>query len=149
MVRRARHSELRRTPIAPQAGTATLKTTLKETAMKLATALAASILSLTTLDAQAAGPTDDAFSLTVQFGDLDLNREAGIAKLYLRIKGAARHVCYQQAEEQPDATQSYPACVKRAVATAVARIDRPMLSAYAAQLSGKPTETALASVSAR
>ena len=116
--------------------------------MKLATAFVASVLSLTTLDALAGAP-DDTYSTTVQFGDLDLNREAGIAKLYLRIKGAARHVCYQQAEEQPEATQSYPACVKHAVATAVARIDRPMLSNYVAQLGGKPAKTAPASVAAR
>jgi UrcA family protein len=116
--------------------------------MKLATALVASILSLTTLDGRAAAP-DDTFSTTVRFADLDLNREAGIAKLYLRIKGAARHVCYQQAEEQPDAAQSYFVCVKHTVATAVARIDRPMLSDYVAQLRVKPAKTASASVAAR
>ena len=117
--------------------------------MKLAAALVASILSIATLDARASTPTDDAFSVTVQFADLDLDREAGIAKLYLRIKGAARHVCYQQAEEQPEATQSYPACVKHGVATAVARINRPLLTDYVAQLGGTPAKTASARVAAR
>ena len=117
--------------------------------MKLATAFVTSILSLTTLDTQAAAPSDDAYSVTVQFADLNLDREPGIAKLYLRIKGAARHVCYQQAEEQPEATQSYPACVKQAVATAVARINRPLLTDYVAQLGSKPAKPALASVAAR
>ena len=117
--------------------------------MKLATALVASILSITTLDARASTPPDDAYSVTVQFADLDLDREAGIAKLYSRIKGAARHVCYQQAEEQPEATQSYPACVKHAVATAVARINRPLLSDYVAQLGRKPAHTAPARIAAR
>lgn len=117
--------------------------------MKLATALVASILSFTTLDARAAAPTDDAYSVTVQFADLDLNRQAGIAKLYLRIKGAARRVCDQQAIDQPVAGQTYPVCVKQAVATAVARIDRPLLSDYVAQLGGKPTKTAPASAAAR
>nr|AQQ74653.1 hypothetical protein [uncultured bacterium] len=116
--------------------------------MKLATAFVASILSLTTLDAQAATPTD-VYTTTVQFGDLDLNREAGIAKLYARIKGAARRVCYQQAEQQLVAKESYSACVNRAVTTSVARINRPMLSEYVAQLNGMPATTASTSVAAR
>jgi len=115
--------------------------------MKLITALVASILSLTTLAARGAGPTDDAYSVTVKFADLDLDRQAGIAKLYVRIKGAARRVCDQQAIDEPAA--SYPACVKRAMSTAVARIDRPMLSEYFAQVGNKPLKTAPASVAAR
>ena len=116
--------------------------------MKLATALIASILSLTTLDTRAAAPADDAYSVTVKYADLDLTRQAGIATLYVRIKGAARRVCDQQASDQL-VSQSYPVCVKRAVSTAVARIDRPMLSDYVAQLDGKPATTAPVSVAAR
>ncbi|HUR21680.1 MAG TPA: UrcA family protein [Vicinamibacterales bacterium] len=117
--------------------------------MKLAIAFAASILSLTTLDARAATPTDDAYSATVQFADLDLNREAGVAKLYARIKGAARRVCDQQANEQLVAKQAYPVCVKQAVSTAVARIDRPLLSEYFTRLGGKPAKNVPATVAAR
>ena len=116
--------------------------------MKLATALVASILSLTTLAARGAGPTDDAYSVTVKFADLDLNRQAGIARLYVRIKGAARRVCNQQASDQ-EVNQTYPVCVKRAVSTAVARVDRPMLTDYAAQLAGNPPKTEPVSVAAR
>jgi UrcA family protein len=115
--------------------------------LKLAAAFVASILSLTTLDARSALPTDDVYSVTVKFADLDLNREAGIAKLYVRIRGAARRVCDQQAIDQPAA--NHPACMKRAVSTAIARIDRPMLSEYFAQLGGKSAKTAPASVAAR
>jgi len=117
--------------------------------MKLVTAIVASILSLTTLHAQAAAPQGDALSVTVQFADLDLTREAGIAKLYTRIKGAARQVCDQQDRQQLQAKLSYPVCVKQAVATAVARVDHPMLSRYVAQLGGKPAKTAPVSVAAR
>jgi UrcA family protein len=116
--------------------------------MKLATTLVASILSLTTLAAQGAGPAEDAYSVTVSFADLDLNREAGIARLYVRIKGAARRVCEQQAKDQ-QLNQTYPVCVKSAVSTAVARIDRPMLSEYVAQFGGSPAKTATASIAAR
>jgi len=100
--------------------------------MKLATALLASILSLSTLAAKGAAPTPDTYSVTVKFADLDLNRQAGIAKLYVRIKGAARRVCEEQANDQ-QVNQTYPVCVKGAVSAAVARIDHPMLSDYVAQ----------------
>jgi UrcA family protein len=117
--------------------------------MKLATVLVASVLSLTALDARSAAPTDDAYSVTVQFADLDLDRKAGVAKLYTRIKGAAHRVCDQQANEQLVAKQTYRVCMQRAVSTAVARIDRPMLTEYFAQLGGKPANSASASVAAR
>lgn len=117
--------------------------------MKLAIAFVASILSLTMVDARAAAPGEDAYSITVQFDDLDLTREPGIARLYSRIKGAARQVCYQPAEAQLVAKQKYAECVKRAVSQAVARINRPMLSDYVAQLGDKPARTRPASVAAR
>ena|SRR5690349_16424581 len=116
--------------------------------MKLATALAASILSLTTLAARGASPADDAYSVTVSFADLDLHREAGIARLYARIRGAARRVCEQQASDQL-VNQTYPVCVKRAVSAAVARIDSPQLSEYVARLGGNPATISSASVAAR
>ena len=117
--------------------------------MKFAIALATSMLSFTTLDARAATPADDAYSITVQFADLDLTRQAGVAKLYDRLKGAARQVCQQQASDQLEGKQSYPTCVKRALSTAVARIDRPALSDYFTQAGGKPAAAAPASVAAR
>lgn len=117
--------------------------------MKLAATFLASVLSLTTLDARAAGPADDAYSLTVQYADLDLNREAGVARLYSRIQGAARRVCHQQDMDQLVAVQSYPLCVKRAVAAAVARIDRPLLTDYSAARGIEPAQIKTASVAAR
>jgi len=104
--------------------------------MKITTVLAASILSLSALDAQAAAPTD-VYSVTVQFADLNLDSKAGIVTLYQRIKGAARRVCGDQANERLVAKHTYAVCLDLAVSTAVARIDRPTLSDYVAQRSGK------------
>ena len=116
--------------------------------MKLAIALTASILSLTTLDARASVPNGDGVpSITVQFADLDLDRKAGIATLYARLDGAARRVCDQQADLR--AKQAYRVCVNKSLSAAVARIDRPMLSDYVAQRGGKPTKTVTATVAAR
>lgn len=116
--------------------------------MKLA-ALVATILSLTTFDARSALPSDDAYTVTVKFADLDLDHEAGVIKLHARIRGAARRVCYQQASDESGVKQADPVCVKRAVSTAVARIDRPMLSEYFARLGGTPATTAPGSFAAR
>ena len=116
--------------------------------MKLAAALAGSILSLTTLVAHGAAPTGDAYSITVQFADLDLDRDAGVATLYVRIRGAARRVCEPQLND-PLAMPTYGDCVKRAVTAAVARIDTPRLSDYVAQRGAKPVRPAPASLAAR
>jgi UrcA family protein len=117
--------------------------------MKLAIAFVATILSLTMVDARAAGPAEDAFSVTVQFDDLDLTREPGIARLYSRIKGAARQVCDQPAEAQLVAKQKYAMCVKRAVAEAVARINRPLVSDYFARRDGRLARIKPANVASR
>jgi UrcA family protein len=115
--------------------------------MKRAIALVGSMLSLTSLDSRAAAPADEVYSVTVQFADLDLNRQAGLATLYRRIKGAARRVCDEQARDTFN--QTYTVCVRTAVSAAVARIDRPLLSEYVAQLEGQPARTASTSVAAR
>jgi UrcA family protein len=115
--------------------------------MKIATVLVTSILSLTALDSQAADRAPDAYSVTVQFADLDLTRQAGVVTLYQRIKGAARRVCTDQANDSLN--QSYGVCVKTAMSAAVARIDRPLLSDYVAQLDGTPAKAAATTVAAR
>jgi UrcA family protein len=64
----------------------------------------------------------------VRFPDLDLSRIEGVAKLYGRIAHAARDVC------DPFETQWHPTeyriCVDKAIADAVAIVNRPLLSEY-------------------
>lgn len=68
-------------------------------------------------------------SIQVNYADLDLGSEAGAATLYRRIETAARTACgsrsllplYLRAEDV--------ACVRDAVASAVARVDRETLTA--------------------
>jgi UrcA family protein len=70
-------------------------------------------------------------SLTVQFADLDLTKNAGAAALFKRIKGAALGVCsaHSGGTTLRDKEQ-HAACVEFAVSNAVARVDRPELSKY-------------------
>ena len=72
-------------------------------------------------------------SQVVAFDDLDLNRDAGAATLYGRLRNAAKEVC------QPDvdryyisAWAGYGRCVDETIANAVAKVDNKALTAYAA-----------------
>ena len=74
-------------------------------------------------------------TLTVQFADLDLSKDAGLARLFDRLKGAATRVCSGQSggttlRDQ----QQYAACVDFALSNAVARVDRPELTEYMTSL---------------
>lgn len=70
-------------------------------------------------------------TVTVQFADLDLNKDAGAATLFNRIKGAAKKVCsaYSGGTTLLD-KQRHAACVDFALSNAVARVDRPELTDY-------------------
>lgn len=104
--------------------------------MKIATVIVTTLLSLTALQAQATAPADTA-AVEVAYGDLNLDRMAGIATLYQRIRGASQRVCDAHDGRTLVAKGAYSACVDGAIADAVARINRPMLSQYVAQQTGK------------
>lgn len=69
-------------------------------------------------------------SLAVSFADLDLSKPAGAQTLYKRIKAAARNVC-GPADQYTFVVSSYSfrKCYDKAVADAVAQVDRPSLTA--------------------
>ena len=81
-----------------------------------------------------AGEASDHMTLrqqTVRFGDLNLHSVEGVTTLYRRINSAAEDVCGP--ESIPGSrivSADYRDCVARAVAEAVAKIDRVELSAY-------------------
>jgi len=108
----------------------------QEPVMKIALAFAASILSFSSLAAHATTPAD-VTAVEVQYSDLDLDRKAGVVTLYARIKGAADRVCDVQSGRTIRAQVTHAECVNNAVATAVGRVNSPMLSNYVTQLTGK------------
>ncbi len=69
-------------------------------------------------------------SQTVSYADLDLSKAAGAQTLYKRIKAAARQVC-GPADRYTYLTpnKAFSKCFEAAVADAVARVDRPSLTA--------------------
>ena len=70
-------------------------------------------------------------SLTVHYADLNLDRPTDVATLYRRIAFAAQDICGPRlltGSHLPE--PGYQVCFNDAVAGAVARVDRPALSAY-------------------
>jgi UrcA family protein len=85
---------------------------------------------------------DSAFeprSVTVRFGDIDTTNPQGAAALYRRLKSAAASVC-QDLEPGKELVRVplYINCIQTALSTAIVKVDRPALTAYAAA-HGVPT----------
>ncbi len=86
--------------------------------------------------ASAAGPSNDqavsdgAKQYVVRFADLDLSKMAGASALYVRLQHAARAVCHPLESRELALATKYRACVDQAVTSAVASVNRPMLSEY-------------------
>jgi UrcA family protein len=95
-----------------------------------------------------AAPPKDVPSVVVQFADLDLTHGNGAATLYGRLQAAAEQVCASQNGRNGSdiGTQTrYKICRQSAVATAVAKIDQPALTAYyRAQFPGRSAAVQIA-----
>lgn len=72
--------------------------------------------------------TGPSHKYVVRFPDLDLSRIEGVTNLYLRLRYAASVVC--EPLEFPWFPEEHRACVDKAIAKAVATINRPLLSQY-------------------
>jgi UrcA family protein len=72
-------------------------------------------------------------SVTVHFGDLNINSASGAERLYQRIARAAEDVCGDNSASQRLLMYSsrYATCVRSAIGAAVARVNHPEVTAYA------------------
>jgi UrcA family protein len=78
-------------------------------------------------------PTDEAPSINVRYGDLDLSTTNGADKLYVRIKVAATRVCPEVDNRNLAAFAAMRTCRSGAIARAVHEVNSPRLAAtYAA-----------------
>jgi UrcA family protein len=68
--------------------------------------------------------------VVVHFADLNLSRSEGAALLYRRLKVAAEKICFPLDDRALARHVRYTACVQSVISTAVAKVDRPVLSAY-------------------
>jgi UrcA family protein len=99
------------------------------------TAAVASVMTSSAADAVDVVPTT---SLTVPFDDLDLNRHEGAVAMYDRLHLAASRVCASQRGLTLRERQQFAGCMERAMSASIASVDRPVLSRYAQERSGRP-----------
>jgi UrcA family protein len=78
--------------------------------------------------------TSETRSVTVHFEDLNINNALGAARLYQRIEYAAKDVCGGNLAPQRVLVLSslYATCVRGAIAGAVAHVNHPAVTEYAA-----------------
>jgi UrcA family protein len=69
----------------------------------------------------------DAPRITVKYADLAVTSPQGAATLYRRIWGAALTVCRPLEDGSLTAKHAMDACIHKAVADAVAKVDQPAL----------------------
>jgi UrcA family protein len=95
-------------------------------------------------------PDEIRHSTTVHYADLNLNKTTGVATLYRRITVAASRVCGQRALTGSNyPLPEYTRCYSEAIATAVARVDRPQLTAYYHEQASRSRSQTIASAPSR
>jgi UrcA family protein len=95
-----------------------------------AAAIAVTLLMLLTVDSRASQPDPVPPSITVAYSDAAILSKAGAAKIYRKLKNAARQVCgVNQGRDLISTSVQKQECFQSALAEAVRRIDRPLLTA--------------------
>jgi UrcA family protein len=123
------------------------KTTCRSFRAVLATAvLGAFAFSLATV-CTAAEPTDTQ-QTTVKYADLNISNPEGAAALYARIQRAARQVC-PPLDVRNLSSEAPGACVQKAIADAVAKVDQPALFIVYSAHNGQPRAIVLAATDSR
>lgn len=97
----------------------------------------------------AAADSFEPLKVTVKFGDLDVSHPQGAAVLYLRIRAAAQNVCSPFDGSGFSAKMLLDACVNKAVADAVATVDKPALFAVYSAKMGETMPARVASLQHR
>ena len=69
-------------------------------------------------------------SVVVQYGDLNLDSQAGVLKLHARLRGASQDVCSSLNSRVLGLLEQYQSCVSNALARSVAAIGNESLSKF-------------------
>jgi UrcA family protein len=72
----------------------------------------------------------DVPSVVVQYGDLNLNSQAGVLKMHARLKGAAQSVCDSLNSRVLGLREQYDRCVSDAVSDGVKQVGNQNLSNF-------------------
>ena len=74
--------------------------------------------------------TNQYLTYVVRFSDLDVSKIEGAKTLYARLRYAAKVVCTPLENASSWGDAQHRACMDKAIADAVASVDRPLLSQY-------------------
>jgi UrcA family protein len=110
--------------------------------------IATAVLSLLTssfTSVCAAGDNSDIPKVLVKYGDLNVSDRQGAAALFRRIRGAAEAVCPAFDRSVPESKIRMDACVHKAVADAVAKVNQPQLFAIYGEKNRTPLPSTLVS----
>jgi UrcA family protein len=113
----------------------TTKNQRKSMASIIATTLMAFAAGASALAAQPA----DRLTKRVTYGDLNLESPEGAKALYSRLRYAAREVCSPFESKELSRRDMWQACVSGALESAVAKINKPLVSALHNQSTSRPS----------
>lgn len=104
--------------------------TSKQVRLLSLTAVAIGVGALFSTSSQAAAADQETSSVTVHYGDLNLSRPKDVDTLYIRLHNSAKQVCGDD-ESAIDLWKldHVSRCEQQAIENAVAKIDRPKLTA--------------------
>jgi UrcA family protein len=109
-----------------------MKSAITTRTVSMPAVIAASVLALicaaSNSRALAAEP-DQYLTKMVPYGDLNLDAEAGAKAFYVRLRYAAKYVCSPLEAKELSRHRIWQSCVDQALASAVRRIDKPLVTA--------------------
>lgn len=103
------------------------------TAVRGLTISVAATLGFNAANASPQGDSNDSktrLTYVVRFADLDVSKFEGAKSLYVRLRHAAQVVCKPLEGASAWGSDQYEICMNKAIADAVASVNRPLLSQY-------------------
>jgi UrcA family protein len=110
--------------------------TTKNQRKSIASIIATTLVFAAASSALAAEPSDR-LTKRVTFGDLNLESQEGAKVLYARLRFAAREVCSPLESRELSHGSAWKACFNDAMESAVAKINKPLVSALHNQSAGR------------
>jgi UrcA family protein len=110
----------------------------------LTTMIAVATLALSIGTIARADSTPEFRTETVKFADVNITNDQGAAVLYHRLANAAKNVCRDfEPGRSLGLMAQYRSCVHNAISNAVAGVDSPAVTAYAAQRGVAPESSTI------
>jgi UrcA family protein len=119
-----------------------MTTAIKNQSQSIISVIAASLfmLSWAACSSQVQAADDTVVDIwRVSYADLNLNTEAGAEVLYRRLRSAADQVCMSSGSLDAGIRAAWRACYDKAMNSAVASVNKPMVTALHNRLSGIST----------